>query len=98
MIKVKFNKEEYLERLKNDDNASAYPDIKSVDGGLLIQDLDAGFDNINEMKIVTDTRPTDNEWKDMLLMAGCKKCQIQCYPYCKERSISRSRSGPDEQG
>lgn len=66
VIKVKFNKEEYIKRLKNADFDSAYPDIKSVDGGLLIQDIDAGYDNINEMKIVTDTRPTDNEWKDML--------------------------------
>ncbi|MHB1377497.1 MAG: bifunctional phosphoribosylaminoimidazolecarboxamide formyltransferase/IMP cyclohydrolase [Candidatus Humimicrobiaceae bacterium] len=66
LIKVKFNKEEYIKRLKNADFDSAYPDIKSVDGGLLIQDIDAGYDNINEMKIVTDTRPTDNEWKDML--------------------------------
>jgi len=66
VLKVKFNKEEYLERLKNDNNASAYPDIKSVDGGLLIQDLDAGFDITSEMKIVTDTKPSENEWKDML--------------------------------
>ncbi|MHB8277296.1 MAG: bifunctional phosphoribosylaminoimidazolecarboxamide formyltransferase/IMP cyclohydrolase, partial [Candidatus Humimicrobiaceae bacterium] len=66
VIIVKFDKKEYLKRLKNADNSSAYPDIKSVDGGLLIQDIDAGFDNINEMKIVTNTNPTDNEWKDML--------------------------------
>ena len=66
VIKVKFNKEEYIKRLKVADFDSAYPDIKSVDGGLLIQDIDAGYDNINDMKIVTDTRPTDNEWKDML--------------------------------
>ncbi|MHB1275690.1 MAG: bifunctional phosphoribosylaminoimidazolecarboxamide formyltransferase/IMP cyclohydrolase [Candidatus Humimicrobiaceae bacterium] len=65
-IKVKFNKEEYFNRLKNNDFPSSYPDIKSVDGGLLIQDIDAGFDNANEMKIVTSTNPTDNEWKDML--------------------------------
>lgn len=65
-IKVKFNKEEYFNRLKNNDFSSSYPDIKSVDGGLLIQDLDAGFDDANDMKIVTSTNPTDNEWKDML--------------------------------
>jgi phosphoribosylaminoimidazolecarboxamide formyltransferase/IMP cyclohydrolase len=65
-IKVKFNREEYFNRLKNDDFSSAYPDIKSVDGGLLIQDPDAGFDNADEMKIVTNTNPTDNQWKDML--------------------------------
>ncbi|MHB1252763.1 MAG: bifunctional phosphoribosylaminoimidazolecarboxamide formyltransferase/IMP cyclohydrolase [Candidatus Humimicrobiaceae bacterium] len=65
-IKIKFNKEEYFNRLKNNDFSSSYPDIKSVDGGLLIQDIDAGFDNANEMKIVTSTNPTDNEWKDML--------------------------------
>jgi phosphoribosylaminoimidazolecarboxamide formyltransferase / IMP cyclohydrolase len=66
LIKVKYNKEEYIKKLKGADVASAYPDIKSIDGGLLIQDIDAGYDNKNEMKIVTDKKPTDNEWKDML--------------------------------
>jgi phosphoribosylaminoimidazolecarboxamide formyltransferase / IMP cyclohydrolase len=66
VLKVNFNKEEYLKKLKNIDFTSAYPDIKSVDGGLLIQDLDTGFDNTSEMKIVTDIKPTDKEWKDML--------------------------------
>ena len=66
VIKVKFNKEEYIKNLKDPEFAFAYPDIKSVDGGLLIQDIDAGYDDINEMRIVTDTKPTDNEWRDML--------------------------------
>jgi len=66
VMKVKFSKEEYFKRIKNSDYSLSYPDIKSVDGGLLIQDLDAGFDNIDDMKIVTTLKPTDSEWKDML--------------------------------
>ncbi|MHB1346552.1 MAG: bifunctional phosphoribosylaminoimidazolecarboxamide formyltransferase/IMP cyclohydrolase [Candidatus Humimicrobiaceae bacterium] len=66
VLKVKFNKEKFLKKLKDNDFSSFYPDIKSVDGGLLIQDLDVGLDNTEEMKIVTNIKPSDNEWKDML--------------------------------
>jgi phosphoribosylaminoimidazolecarboxamide formyltransferase/IMP cyclohydrolase len=66
VLKIKFNKEEFLNRLKNNDFSSPYPDIKSVDGGLLIQDLDAGIDNTGGMKIVTHAKPADSEWRDML--------------------------------
>lgn len=65
-LKVKFNLKEYLQKMKNPDFAAAYPDIRSVDGGLLIQDPDCGFDNPKEMRIVTKTNPTDREWKDLL--------------------------------
>ena len=66
VMKVEFDKEEYINKLKNSDLSLVYPDIKSVDGGLLIQDTDMGRDNVNEMKIVTKTVPTECEWKDML--------------------------------
>ena len=66
VMKVEFNREEYINKLKNSDLSLIYPDIKSVDGGLLIQDTDMGRDNVNEMKIVTAASPSDSEWKDML--------------------------------
>ena len=41
-------------------------DIKRVDGGILIQDMDAHGDNREEMKVVTKLEPTDREWEDLL--------------------------------
>ena len=45
---------------------SFYPDIKSVDGGLLLQDCDNGFDSKEEMKVVTLKAPDESQWKDLV--------------------------------
>jgi len=41
-------------------------DIKSVDGGILIQDLDEGIDDRDQFKVVTDIEPSDLQWEDLL--------------------------------
>ncbi|MCE5329313.1 bifunctional phosphoribosylaminoimidazolecarboxamide formyltransferase/IMP cyclohydrolase [bacterium] len=66
LLKVKFDLKSYLTKIKNTDFKLTYPDIKSVDGGLIIQDFDSGIDDIKEMKVVTKTSPTEKEWKDLL--------------------------------
>ena len=41
-------------------------DIKSVDGGILIQDLDEGIDDRGQFKVMTDIEPTDMQWEDII--------------------------------
>jgi phosphoribosylaminoimidazolecarboxamide formyltransferase/IMP cyclohydrolase len=42
------------------------PEIKQVTGGVLIQDRDSVRDERDAMEVVTERRPRDQEWSDML--------------------------------
>ena len=42
------------------------PEIRQVTGGLLIQDRDSGRDEREDMEVVTDRRPSEEEWADLL--------------------------------
>ncbi|MCW3039383.1 MAG: purH [Solirubrobacterales bacterium] len=42
------------------------PEVKQVDGGLLIQDRDTAKDPREAMEVVSAKRPTDAEWDDLL--------------------------------
>jgi phosphoribosylaminoimidazolecarboxamide formyltransferase/IMP cyclohydrolase len=42
------------------------PDVRQVTGGLLIQDRDSSRDQREDMEVVTDRRPTEQEWADLL--------------------------------
>jgi phosphoribosylaminoimidazolecarboxamide formyltransferase / IMP cyclohydrolase len=42
------------------------PEVKQVLGGLLVQDRDSGLQPRDEMEVVTQRRPTDQEWGDLL--------------------------------
>jgi phosphoribosylaminoimidazolecarboxamide formyltransferase/IMP cyclohydrolase len=42
------------------------PDIKTVMGGLLVQDRDLDLEDRGEMRVVTERRPTPHEWEEML--------------------------------
>ena len=66
VLKINFDLKSYIARIKNADRSVMYPDIKSVDGGLIIQDSDMGVDNTEEMKVVTDIQPSQSQWKDLL--------------------------------
>jgi phosphoribosylaminoimidazolecarboxamide formyltransferase/IMP cyclohydrolase len=46
--------------------ALGVPEIKQVTGGVLIQDRDSGQDERAAMDVVTEKRPTDGEWEDLL--------------------------------
>lgn len=53
-------------RLKEKGFTTSNVDIKSVDGGMLIQDLDEGFDDRESFKVVTNIEPTDIQWEDII--------------------------------
>ncbi|MET0600859.1 MAG: bifunctional phosphoribosylaminoimidazolecarboxamide formyltransferase/IMP cyclohydrolase [Baekduia sp.] len=42
------------------------PEIRQVTGGLLIQDRDSSRDEREDMEVVTDRRPSEEEWADLL--------------------------------
>ncbi len=42
------------------------PEIRQVTGGLLIQDRDSSRDERDDMEVVTDRRPSEEEWADLL--------------------------------
>jgi len=61
-------------------------DLKSVTGGILIQDRDSIVVNETEMKIVTERKPTDNEMKDLLFaMKVCKHTKSNAVIYVKDQ-------------
>jgi phosphoribosylaminoimidazolecarboxamide formyltransferase/IMP cyclohydrolase len=41
-------------------------DIRQVAGGMLVQDPDTGHDDRDEMEVVTQRRPSEQEWSDLL--------------------------------
>jgi phosphoribosylaminoimidazolecarboxamide formyltransferase/IMP cyclohydrolase len=41
-------------------------DVKRVMGGLLVQDRDADLEDRTEMEVVTERKPTEAEWGEML--------------------------------
>jgi phosphoribosylaminoimidazolecarboxamide formyltransferase/IMP cyclohydrolase len=42
------------------------PEIRQVTGGLLVQDRDTDRDDREAMEVVTERKPTDQEWQDLL--------------------------------
>jgi phosphoribosylaminoimidazolecarboxamide formyltransferase / IMP cyclohydrolase len=42
------------------------PDIRQVTGGLLVQDRDTSRDDRADMEVVTERRPSEGEWSDLL--------------------------------
>jgi phosphoribosylaminoimidazolecarboxamide formyltransferase/IMP cyclohydrolase len=66
---------ELLSRKQNlrilEDNERRKPDIaerdvKPVEGGLLVQDRDFGLEERAEMEVVTERKPTERQWGEML--------------------------------
>jgi phosphoribosylaminoimidazolecarboxamide formyltransferase/IMP cyclohydrolase len=53
--------------------ADALQEIRSVIGGVLVQDRDRTVGNVKEFKVVTKRQPTDEEWAAMLF--GWKVCK-----------------------
>ncbi|MFL5824034.1 MAG: bifunctional phosphoribosylaminoimidazolecarboxamide formyltransferase/IMP cyclohydrolase [Solirubrobacteraceae bacterium] len=42
------------------------PNLRQVLGGVLVQDRDYGFQEREEMQVVSDRRPTEEEWQELL--------------------------------
>jgi phosphoribosylaminoimidazolecarboxamide formyltransferase / IMP cyclohydrolase len=59
-------------------------ELKSVTGGLLVQDKDSIVWNDSELKVVTERAPTDEEMKDLLFaMKICKHTKSNAVIYAK---------------
>jgi len=55
-----------IARLQKKSFSTGNIDLKSVDGGILVQDLDEGIDDREKFRVVTRIQPTDMQWKDLL--------------------------------
>ncbi|HEY4696298.1 MAG TPA: bifunctional phosphoribosylaminoimidazolecarboxamide formyltransferase/IMP cyclohydrolase [Candidatus Hydromicrobium sp.] len=66
ILRMDFKLDTYINSLNSDDFKLEKVDIKSVDGGMLVQDLDEGIDSRKDMKVVTDVEPDHGQWNDLL--------------------------------
>lgn len=66
VLKIDFKLDDYVSKLNQDNFKLEKVDIKSIDGGMLIQDLDEGIDSKAYMKVVTEVKPDDSQWDDLL--------------------------------
>lgn len=66
ILKMDFELNTYIDSINSDDFKLEKVDIKSVDGGLLVQDLDEGPDSKKDMKVVTSVEPDPVKWNDLL--------------------------------
>jgi len=66
ILKMDFELNAYIDSINSDDFKLEKVDIKSVDGGLLVQDLDEGPDSKKDMKVVTSVEPDPAKWNDLL--------------------------------
>ena len=66
ILKIDFNLKGNIDRISSGDFTLNKVDLKSIDGGIIVQDLDEGIDNREQMKVVTKIKPTDTQWKDLL--------------------------------
>jgi phosphoribosylaminoimidazolecarboxamide formyltransferase / IMP cyclohydrolase len=66
VLKIDFKLDDYINKLSQDDFKLEKSDIKSIDGGILIQDLDEGINSKADMKVVTEVKPDDSQWDDLL--------------------------------
>ena len=66
ILKMDFKLDTYIDSLNSDNFKLEKVDIKSVDGGMLLQDLDEGIDSRKDMKVVTNIEPNPGQWDDLL--------------------------------
>jgi len=60
-------------------------DLKRVRGGVLVQDRDTGLELREEMRVVTERKPTEEEWGELLFaMRVCKNVRSNAIVLSKE--------------
>jgi phosphoribosylaminoimidazolecarboxamide formyltransferase / IMP cyclohydrolase len=65
--------------------AVAEHDMKRVRGGLLVQDRDTGVEVREEMQVVTERKPTEEEWGELLFaLRVCKHVRSNAIVLAKE--------------
>jgi len=64
--------------------ADALQEVRSVVGGVLVQDRDRTLGNVKEFKVVTKRQPTPEEWDAMLFgWKVCKHVKSNAIVYCR---------------
>jgi phosphoribosylaminoimidazolecarboxamide formyltransferase/IMP cyclohydrolase len=64
--------------------ADALQEVRSVVGGVLVQDRDRTLGNVKEFKVVTKRQPTPEEWNAMLFgWKVCKHVKSNAIVYCR---------------
>jgi phosphoribosylaminoimidazolecarboxamide formyltransferase/IMP cyclohydrolase len=66
VLKINFNLAGHLSAIIAPGYISAYPDLKGIDGGLLVQDLDEGMADSESLETVTSAKPSMGQRDDML--------------------------------
>ncbi|MBN2073211.1 MAG: bifunctional phosphoribosylaminoimidazolecarboxamide formyltransferase/IMP cyclohydrolase [Actinobacteria bacterium] len=66
VLQLDFDLNAHISTLKKQGFKTGKFDIKSVDGGLLVQDLDEGIDLRDEMKVVTEKGISGKQWEDLI--------------------------------
>jgi phosphoribosylaminoimidazolecarboxamide formyltransferase / IMP cyclohydrolase len=66
ILNIDFDVESNVSRLQKKDFATNFVDIKSVDGGILVQELDEGIDDRDKFRVVTRKKPTDQQQEDLI--------------------------------
>lgn len=66
ILQTNFDLRANIARLQKNSFSTSNIDLKSVDGGILVQDLDEGIDDRKKFSVVTRIQPTDMQWKDLL--------------------------------
>lgn len=66
LLKIDFNLQSHLIKLKSGNYLSRYMDMKSIDGGLLVQELDEGIEGKAGSKFVTIQKPSPEQFEDLL--------------------------------
>src|SRR3954449_9797401 len=60
-------------------------DLKRVMGGLLVQDRDIGLEDRTEMEVVSERKPSEAEWGEMLFAwKVCKHVRSNAIVLCRE--------------
>ena len=72
-------------------------DLKRVMGGLLVQDRDIDLEDRSEMEVVTERKPTEAEWGEMLFgWKVCKHVRSNAIVLVARAGVGRHRRGADE--
>ena len=72
-------------------------DVKRVIGGLLVQDRDLDLEDRSEMEVVTERKPSEREWGEMLFAwKVCKHVRSNAIVLARDLASVGIGAGPDE--
>ena len=66
ILRLDFDAGKNISRLSEKGFLTDKLDIKSIDGGFLVQDLDEGIDNSQAFEVVTEIKPAGMQWEDLI--------------------------------